>query len=419
MYAVAGSILDVSSTGDLNLLKDQVILVNGSGHIEYLSSKSTLPSKFSQVPVTNYDDAWILPPFVDSHIHFPQLDIIGCHSGTLLSWLETLTFPTEAKFNAVDYAKPAADAFCEELCRNGVGAAMVFSSSDYGATEVLFESFAASGMRAIAGRSSMNRMAPESILVDVAEDAQSTQSLINSWHGFDDRLYVALTPRFAPSVTEPLLASCSKFLETYPDLYVQTHISETQDEIDLVKQLFPDAKDYLSVYEDYGLLGDRTVLAHGIYLTASERHRVIKTGSLISHCPTSNFFLGSGLFPYLEHSSLGGGVLLGSDIGAGTSFSPWRTMGEAYKVSKLLGGAVAPGKLLYDSTLGAASLLKLASGAGITVGAPADFQVLEPFAQPLMARRKAQQLDQIVGGLMYLADDRNLKQIYVQGRPLI
>ena len=419
MYAVAGSILDVSSTGDLNLLKDQVILVNGSGHIEYLSSRSTLPSKFSEVPVTNYDDAWILPPFVDSHIHFPQLDIIGCHSGTLLSWLETLTFPTEAKFKSINYAKPAADAFCEELRRNGVGAAMVFSSSDYGATQALFESFAASGVRAIAGRSSMNRMAPESILVNVAEDTQFTQSLINSWHGFEDRLYVALTPRFAPSVTEPLLASYNKFLETYPDLYVQTHISETKDEIDLVKQLFPDVQDYLSVYEDYGLLGDRTVLAHGIYLTDSERHRVIKTGSLISHCPSSNLFLGSGLFPYLEHSSLGGGVLLGSDVGAGTSFSPWRTMGEAYKVSKLLGEAVTPGKLLYDSTLGAAALLKLSSGAGITVGAPADFQVFDPFVQPLMARRKVQQLDQIVGGLMYLADDRNLKQIYVQGRPLI
>ena len=363
----------------------------------------------------------LLPGFIDSHVHFPQMDIIGAYSGRLLEWLLDHTFPTEALFADEFLVRDAAAVFFRELHRNGTTTAMIYSSSHFRATDLLFDEFAAKGGRAVIGKCSMDRHAPEELLVSPAADQNSLEKLISRWHGHDDRLFVALTPRFAPACTEEMLAMLGDMRRSRPDLWVQTHLSENEEEIEWVAELYPDEPDYLAVYEKFNLLGERTVLAHCIHNTDAERQRMKAAGAVVAHCPSSNLFLGSGLFPAGEFRNLDIPVTLGSDVGGGTSLSMWKTMGDAWKVAALGREETHPLELFYQATLGGARALGLGRQTGnFAEGKAADFQVLDPTRLPLLERRlrRCENPVDILFALFFHADDRLTRHVFVKGRAI-
>lgn len=271
----------------------------------------------------------------------------------------------------------------------------------------------------IVGKVSMDRNAPERLLQGAEEDFDDNQALIKKWHGKEGRLYCALTPRFAPACSKRLLSKLQELKSCFPDLYVQTHHSETLEEVKWVKKLFPGFPDYLSIYERYGFLGPRTVLAHSIHATESEIRRIAETKTKVVHCPTSNLFLGSGLFPLNRFAKRKASVSLGSDIGGGTSLSPWTTMNEAYKIQQLLKENITPESLFYMSTLGAATSIDMAHLIGnFEKGKAADFQVLNIGKHRLLSRRfkTVESAKERLFAMMMMADDRIVEEVFIQGR---
>lgn len=368
----------------------------------------------------DFGSSYLMPGFIDCHSHFPQLDMIGAYAGELLGWLREHTFPHEMRLaKSSEAAKETARAFCRQIYRNGISTAVVFASSCSKTSDQLFEAFYQSGGRLISGKISMDQNAPVEMLSSLGEDLQSSTDLIQKWHGRDDRIFYALTPRFAPSCSSESMRQLSELKSKFEGLYTQTHVSENVDEVAWVKSLFPQSGDYLGVYEDHGLLDERTLLAHGIYLSNSELRRIAQSRSVIVHCPSSNLFLGSGLLPYQEALGEGVSITLGSDIGAGTDFSMWQTMSEAIKISKLRARQVDPEQLFYDATLGAAHSISLGSNIGsIEPGKQADIQVIDPSRKELLERRLRYCEDekQLLSAFMFLCDDRNLKHLFIKGR---
>lgn len=371
--------------------------------------------------VCDHGDSLILPGFVDGHLHYPQLDIIGSHGEQLLGWLNRYTFPAEARFADADIARDTADRLITELLAHGVTTAMMFSSVHAEATATLFQCAADRGLRAIIGKVSMDRHAPASVLQDAASDLIDTEQLIQRWHGAaGGRLHYALTPRFVPTCGEALLAGLGELRARHPQMHVQTHWAENMAEIDWVRKLCPTDGDYLGVYERHGLLGPKTVLAHAIHVDAAMLARVAAAGASLAHCPTSNLFLGSGLFPLHPARQAGVSITLGSDIGAGTSLAPWRTMLAAYEIQQLRGEPITPAQLLHLATLGGAAALGLEASCGnFAPGKQADFQVLDWRRNRLLASRfehtELQPAERLFA-LITLGDDRLTREVYVAGR---
>lgn len=409
------------TSSPVEFFEDGCLLVRG-GRIEAVGAFSELKKRHEGVRVEDHGRAFLVPGFVDLHLHFPQLDIIGRTSGTLLSWLEKYTFPAEIKYQDVAYAREAARAFVTELMRHGVTTAVMFSSVHAGATDVLFETCEQAGMRAVIGKVSMDQNAPADLLQDWQSDLEDTRRLAKKWHGVKGRLFYALTPRFVPSCSEPLLRGLGEIKAAQPDLFVQSHHSENVDEIAWVKQLHPKAPHYLGVYEEFGLLGPRTIMAHGIHVTEAECERYLTTGTHIAHCPTSNLFLGSGLFATKRLLDRGLSVGLGTDIGAGTTFSMWQTMNEAGKVARLAGAPVSPATLLGLATTAGAACLGLASETGsFRAGLSADFQVIDTSRSALLSRWDAQGLscEDWVASLIHFADPHLLKALFIEGKAVM
>ncbi|MES2638670.1 MAG: guanine deaminase [Myxococcota bacterium] len=337
------------------------------------------------VPET-WPGAVILPGFVDAHLHFPQTEILGSASGPLLPWLQTSVFPEESRFGERAYAEHVAATFCSAMLRQGTTLAGIYSSSHPVATEVLFEELDHRGMRALTGVTWMNRGAPDALLRGTAEAVAATEALVERWHGHDGRLRVAVTPRFALSCDAEMLRAAGELAERH-GLWVQTHLSENPDELKFTAEAFPGAHDYLDIYEDVGLVHDRSILAHCIHLSDSEWGRLAAQGAVVAHCPDSNFFLGSGCMPLARALSEGVRVALGTDVGAGRTFSLRRVAASAYDASLVVGAPVAPEALLWLATRGGA----VALGAGDAVGclAPgydADLVAIEAPATPDLAR---------------------------------
>ena len=407
------------SEGALQVIEEGAILVSGDGKIERLGTKRELLKSSSLAQVHDYGDAFLLPTFIDTHSHFPQLDIVGRPSGNLLEWLSQTTFPAETLFAEEKVAADAADFFTDSLLRNGIGGACLFSSSHLKAADILAETCHKKGLRVVLGRSSMDQGAPEALLTSIEEDTKRNLFLIEKWHKKHKRMHIALTPRFAPSCSEGMMEAMREVLREHKGLYVQTHHSENLDEIKLVERLFPNDKNYLSVYERFGLLGERTLLAHVIHANSEEKELLVERGSIISHCPTSNFFLGSGLFPYKDFYEKNAAITLGTDIGAGTSFSMWQTINEAYKVSQLNGFAVPLEWWFYHATLGAAKSLSWQADCGsLEAGKDADIQVIDPKRGRLFERRFLQGFSSpknILEALVFLSDDRHVSHVYLQG----
>lgn len=359
----------------------------------------------------------ITPGFFDTHLHAPQLEMIGSYGGRLLEWLNRYTFPTEAKFSDPAHAERVADALYTELLRNGTQCALIFSTIHSRATDIFFAEAERRGFRGIIGKTMMDRNAPANLLESARDSYDGSRALAKKWHN-KGLLRYAVTPRFAPTSTPELLQLAGALKREIPDAYVHTHISENKNEVAWVHQLFPEAE-YADVYDRYGLLGDRTVLAHGVHLSAEELDLLNRRGSRIAHCPNSNLFLGSGLFPL--HRILDSGVVvgLGTDIGAGTTPSMFTAMSDAYKVQQVQGVSLNPIELWYLGTLGGARALSLDGETGsLEPGKSADFLVIDLKGKPLIAMRSenATSIEDLLASLIFLGDDRVIEASWIAGR---
>lgn len=361
--------------------------------------------------------ALITPGFIDTHLHAPQLEMIGSYGGHLLEWLNRYTFPTEKKFADPVHARRVARAFYGELLRNGTLTALVFSTIHYEATDIFFEEAERRGFRGIVGKTMMDRNAPEYLLDATPEKSyDESRALLTKWHG-RGLLRYAITPRFAPTSTAELLDAAGTLKKEFPDAWVHTHISENPNEVRWVQELFPEAE-YADVYDRYGLLGEKSVLAHGVWLTPEELDLLARRGARISHCPNSNLFLGSGLFPLQRVLAAGVVVGLGTDIGGGTNPSLFNAMADAYKVQSVQGVSLSPFHLWYLATLGGAKTLSLDAETGsLETGKSADFLVIDLHATPLLSMRtaRAESLEDLLAGLIFMGDDRAVQRSVIGG----
>ncbi|HRV79430.1 MAG TPA: guanine deaminase [Thauera sp.] len=397
------------------------VLIVRDGHVAECGPATALLAKLpAGTPLADHRGKLILPGFVDTHVHYPQTDIIASHGEQLLEWLEKYTFPAERRFADPAHAAEVAGFFCDELLRNGTTTAAAFATVHPASVEALFEAAQQRRMRLITGKVLMDRNCPD-FLRDTAETGYAdSQALIERWHN-RDRLLYAITPRFAPTSTPAQMALAGRLFREHPGVFLQSHLAENRAEVAWVAQLHPEARSYLDVYERAGQLGMRALFAHCLWLDDSDRRRMAERGAAMSFCPTSNLFLGSGLFDLARARALGVRVGLGTDVGGGTSLSMLQTLNEAYKVLQLGGQSLSAASGFYLATLGGAHSLYLDDRIGnFASGKEADFVVLDPRATPLLARRSAActTLEERLFVLMMLGDDRAVAATYVMGVPM-
>ena len=423
--AIRGRFLDIQSTVDqAAAIPEQVrfiedgLLITQDGKIQWFGTWQAGQHLAANLQVEHYPDQLILPGLIDTHIHFPQTEMIGAYGEQLLEWLNTYTFPTEMQFEDKAYADQIAAFFVQELLKNGTTTALVFCTVHPQSVDALFEAAERHHMRIIAGKVLMDRHAPEA-LCDTPESAYAdSKALIQKWHGKGRNLY-AITPRFAPTSTAAQLAQAGQLKAEHPDVYVHTHLSENQNEVAWVKSLFPEQKNYLDVYHHYGLTGSRSVFAHCVHLEEQEWQCLHDTDSAIAFCPSSNLFLGSGLFPLKKTWEKQVKVGLGTDVGAGTAFSQLDTLNQAYKVQQLQGDKLSAFEALYHATIGAAKALDLHEKLGnFNVGKEADFIVCNLKATAVQALRqdRAKNIEDALFALMMMGDDRNIQATYIYGQ---
>lgn len=360
----------------------------------------------------------ILPGFIDSHVHCPQIDIIGSYGAALLDWLETYTFPAETRFADAAVSQAGSNRFLDALLAQGTTSAVVLPTVHKVSADQLFEAAEARGMRIVAGKVLQDRHSPDGLRDDAIQAERDCRELIERWHG-RARLAYAVTVRFAPTSTPAQLSMAGHLCSEDPSLYMHTHVAENRDEVQWVRELFPEARSYLDVYHRAGLLHERSVLAHGIWLDDEDRALLRDTGAVIAHSPTSNLFLGSGLFDWTAAERIGHAVALASDVGGGTSLSMIRTMAEAYKVQAMAGQRLTAWKALHAATLGAAEALRLDGEIGaFEPGRTADLCIWDWAADAVSARRDAlaRSLHERVFAWITLADDRNLVATLVAGQ---
>lgn len=424
--AIRASFFDITHTVDNPLklpeaaryLEDGLLLLD-EGHIFSLSEwdqgrQLLRPGE----NILDFRGRLIVPGFIDCHIHYPQTEMIAAFGEQLLEWLNRYTFPVEEQYRCAQHSAKMSAFFLEQLLSNGTTTALVFGTVHPQSVDALFAAAAKLEMRLIAGKVMMDRNAPEELTETPEQSYQQTRDLIERWH-HKGRLNYALTPRFAPTSSPQLLEKVQQLRSEYPDVWLHTHLSENPQEIEWVKALFPQHDGYLAVYHDYQLTGKRSLFAHCLHLQDREWQCLHDTASAVAFCPTSNLFLGSGLFDLQRCWQRGVKLGLGTDVGAGTSFSMLQTMGEAYKVGQLRGYKLAACEAFYHATLGGARALDLDRYIGnFTRGKEADFVVLDPQVSALQQMRFANSRDiwEKLFVLMTLGDDRNIAATWVNGR---
>lgn len=394
------------------------LLVVADGKVREAGPAAELLARLpADTPVTDHGGQLIMPGFVDSHVHYPQVDIIASHGTHLLDWLERYTFPAEARFADAALARDSAAFFLDELLRHGTTTALVFASVHPQSVDALFEAARRRRMRLVAGKTMMDRNCPENLRDSAESGYRDSRRLIERWHGVE-RLAYAVTPRFAVTSSDAQLTRAGQLAREHPDVYIHTHVAENRDEVAWVAELFPGRRSYLDVYEHFGLLRERAVYAHCIHLDGQDLGRMGECGAAAAFCPTSNLFLGSGLFDLAAADTHGVRTALGTDVGGGTSFSVPRTAAEGYKVLQLQGQTLTPARAFYLATLGGARALYLDDRIGnFEPGREADFLVIDPAATPLLARRTAAARDihETLFALMVLGDDRHVAEVYLCG----
>ena len=423
---IRGRFLDIQKTvSQAAEIADQVryledgVLITEQGKIRWFGTWEDAQAHLPiNIEIQHYPEQLIIPGMIDTHIHFPQTEMVGAYGEQLLSWLNTYTFPTEIQFKDKAYASEIAKFFVNELLKNGTTTALVFCTVHPESVDALFEAAEQHQMRLIAGKVMMDRHAPEALCDSADSSYDESKALIEKWHDQGRALY-AITPRFAPTSTPEQLERAGQLKAEHPDVYVHTHLSENKDEITWVKDLFPAQKGYLDVYHHYGLTGQRSVFAHCVHLEDDEWQCMHETNSAIAFCPTSNLFLGSGLFPLKKTWQQQVKVGLGTDVGAGTSFSLLQTVNEAYKVQQLQGDKLSAYESLYHATLGGAKALDLDNKLGnFNVGKEADFVVLnlKPTALQQLRQSRAKSLEDSLFALFTMGDDRNVEATYIYGQ---
>jgi len=374
------------------------------------------------LPITHYPTGIICPGFVDGHVHYPQTQMIGAFGLHLLDWLNEYTFVAEQAFADAEHAREVAQLFLRELLRAGTTTAAVYCTVHPQSVDAFFEASSAMNTRMIAGKVMMDRHAPAALLDTAQTGYEASRALIERWHG-KGRQHYCITPRFAPSCSPDQLAAAGRLWQEHPGTYMQTHLCETQDEIAWVRELFPEHKSYLDVYAHHNLTGPRAIFGHAIHMSEEDFAHLHRSGSALCHCPTSNLFLGSGLFRAFDAHNPQRPVrtALGTDLGAGTSFSQLQTLNEAYKVAQLNGTSLTAAHGLWLATLGGAQALYLDDRIGsVEVGKDADLIVLDSAATPLLAFRSsyAKTVMEQLFVLMTLGDDRAIRASYVAGVPV-
>lgn len=417
--------------------EDGLLVVGPNGSsvqvVQAIGAYSAVADQYPEAEVEHFPGRIIAPGFVDLHTHYPQTNIIGSPADGLLPWLENYTFPEEKRFAALEYSAQAATFFIAELLRNGVTTALTFATSHTGSVNALFAEAQARHMRLITGLCLMDRNAPSDLLNSASPDGRvtgteqslrDTEVLIQRWHG-KDRLGYAITPRFAPTCTDAQLRGAGDLAKQYPDVWIQSHVAENKDEIAWVRELFPQSRSYLATYNDFGLMRRRAIYAHCIHFDDNDRALMRDTGAAAAISPTSNLFLGSGFFDYSGADRVGFHYGLASDVGGGTSFSPFHTMLGAYYVGRegqtKQGLSLSPQHLWWQHTAGAARALGLDGSDGSTAvgnllpGCEADFVVLNPRSTPLMERKtsRAANLDELLFAMVVLGDDRLIERTVI------
>jgi len=427
ILAVRGQFLDIREVVEppselkktnIRHIEDGLLLVK-NGHIEWFGDwkegKGGIPPDCS---IQDHRGKLIVPGFIDTHIHYPQTEIIGAYGEQLLEWLNNYAFPAEKKYGDKQYAEEMANFFVEELLRNGTTTALVFCTVHPESVDALFNSAEKKNMRIIAGKVLMDRNAPDELLDTPESGYSESKKLIKKWHK-KGRLLYAITPRFAPTSTPEQLEMAGRLKQEYPDTYLHTHLSENRDEIEWVKDLFPEQESYIDVYHHYGLTGSHSIFAHCLHLEYREWQCLKNTDSAIAFCPTSNLFLGSGLFNLHRARENKVKVGMATDVGGGTSFNMLQTLNEAYKVMQLQKQEFSAYDALYLATLGGAKALSLDHLIGnFDLGKEADFVVLDPEATAVQAQRakKSRDIEDLLFSFIILGDDRSIAHTYVDGR---
>ncbi len=392
-------------------------LVVEDGHFAKAGAWDAIAPEAKGVAVEHFTDGVMVPGFIDCHVHYPQASIIASPGARLLEWLSSYTFPAEERFRHKDVAAEAARFFLDQLLAHGTTTALVFATVHKVSAEALFEEAFARNLRLISGKVLMDRGAPPGICDTAETGYMESRALIRAWHG-KGRLGYAVTPRFALTSSVAQLEMAGRLLAETPGVHFHTHLSENVEEVAAVRRLFPDCADYLSVYEKFGLATPRSVFAHGIHLSHAEWARLGKSAAAVAFCPTSNLFLGSGLFDLAAAGNAGVEVGLGTDVGGGTSLSLLQTMNEAYKVCQLKRHTVDAVTLFYLATLGAARALKLDDRIGnFAPGKEADFVLLDARSAPMLAHRLAwtKNWEERLFAFAMLGDDRAVARTYVMG----
>ena len=399
--------------------EDGLLIVGDDGRITAFGDYATLRDRLdADTPVHTMRDKLIVPGFIDTHVHYPQTEMIASPASGLLPWLENWTFPAERKFEDAAHAADIASFFLDELLACGTTTALVYCSVHLQSAQALFEEAESRDLRIVAGKVLMDRHCPDYLRDTAQSGYDDSKTLIERWHNRGRQLY-ALTPRFAPTSTEAQLEACRTLAREYGDIFIQTHVAENHDEVRWVSELFPARRSYLDVYDHYELVRPRAVYGHCIHLDDCDRCRMAEARAVAAHCPTSNLFLGSGLFDFDAAAKTQMPVTLGTDVGGGTSFSMLQTMNEAHKVARMGGHHLSALRMFYLATTGAARALDLDHQIGtLAVGAEADFIVLDPAATPLMARRTAgaDSLEELLFAFALLGDDRAIAATYANGK---
>ncbi len=423
MKAYRASIFYFAGPAQAVLETDGLLVVGpdaaGRQVVQAVGSYSALAPRFPGLAITHLRDRMIAPGFVDMHIHYPQLDVIGSPAEGLLPWLENYTFPHESRFSDAAHNSQAASFFVDELLRHGVTTALAFATSHPASVNALLGEAQRRSLRMIAGKVLQDQNSPDGVRDDTEQSLMDTEALITRWHGVG-RLGYAITPRFVPSCSEAQLRGAGELAARYADVWIQSHVAENRDEVAWVRELYPQARSYLSVYGQFGLLRPRAVYAHCIHIDDEDRALMRATGTAAAVSPTSNLFLGSGFFDYQAADRTGFLHGLASDVGGGTSFSPFHTMLAAYYVGRegqtKAGVSLSPQQLWWQHTGGAARALGLEGVVGnLLPGCEADFVVLNPQATPLLARKTAQagSLDELLFALIVLGDDRVIEKAVI------
>jgi guanine deaminase len=412
---------DPGPAGDESAVEhfDDGLLVVEKGHIAALGpADDLLAGSHAGIETVDLTGKLILPGLIDCHVHFSQVDIIASYGEQLLDWLNRYAYPAEELFVDPVHAADVAEFFADELLRNGTTTAQVFATVHPQSVDAIFSVAERKNMRLIAGKVMMDRLCPETLRDDVISSIADSRQLIEKWHK-QSRLGYAITPRFAITSTDEQLAAAGRLAAEYPDTHVQTHLAENHEEVELIQKQFPWSRSYLDVYEHFGLVRERSLFAHCLHLDEQDWDLLADRGATAAFCPTSNLFLGSGLFDLDTASSHGVSVGIASDVGGGTSLNLLRTLNEAYKVLHLQGQALPAYRALYLATRGAAKALCLEDRIGsFERGAEADFVVVDGSAASMTARRlgNSQDIAEKLFALIMLGDDRNVSATYLMGR---